>query len=129
MTQRTINTEMAPKAIGPYVQAVQANGLVFCSGQIAIDPTTGGFMTGATVQEQTHRVMKNLGAVLEAANLTLADVVKTTIYCTDLAKFKEINEVYGSYFEGTDPPARATIQVAALPLNADVEIECVATKG
>ncbi|RMG49065.1 MAG: RidA family protein [Acidobacteria bacterium] len=124
---RTIATEGAPAAIGPYSQAVEAGGFLFCSGQIAIDPATGE-MTGATVGEQTRQVLRNLAAVLEAAGSGLDRVVKTTVYLTDLGRFPEMNEAYAECF-GEHRPARAAVEVAALPKGALVEIEAVALAG
>ena len=119
-----VETADAPKAIGPYSQAIVANGFLFTSGQIPLDPETGQ-MTVIDVVAQTHQVMENLRAVLAAQGLTFADVVKTTIFLTDLGDFQRVNEVYGGYFE-SDPPARSTVQVAALPKGAKVEIDLVA---
>lgn len=121
-----ISTADAPKAIGPYSQAVAAPAgrLVFCSGQIPLDPRTGELVKG-TIEEETRRVMENLKAVLAAAGGSLGQVVKTTIFLTDLADFAKVNEVYGGYL-GAVPPARATVQVAALPRGARVEIDAVA---
>lgn len=120
-----IQTEQAPRAVGPYSQAIVANGLVYTSGQIPLVPTTGKLVEGDIV-EQTHQVMRNLQAVLAAAGTELARAVKTTIYVTDLADFKVVNETYASYFAGHSPPARSTVQVAALPLGARIEIDIVA---
>lgn len=120
-----IHTPHAPAAVGPYSQAIRAGGFVFCSGQIAINPTTQTF-EGGSVEGQTRRVLTNLAAVLEAAGTSLGNVVKTTIYLTDMADFAVVNAVYAEYFDG-NPPARATITVAALPKNAVVEIEAIAT--
>jgi 2-iminobutanoate/2-iminopropanoate deaminase len=125
MTKRTaIQTTSAPAAIGPYSQAIKAGGMIFCSGQIALDPGTGKLVEG-DLAHQARRVMENLRAVLEAGGASLSSVVKTTIYLTDLGDFAEVNRVYGTFFE-EPPPARATIQVSALPLGARVEIEAVA---
>jgi 2-iminobutanoate/2-iminopropanoate deaminase len=120
-----VATEAAPKAIGPYSQAVAlpAVRLVFCSGQIPIDPETGEL--AGDIRQQTHRVLKNLDAVLRAAGASLATVVKTTVYLVNLEDFSAMNEVYASYF-ATSPPARATIQVSALPRSAQVEIDAIA---
>jgi len=122
-----VATLAAPKAIGPYSQAVSvpAGRLVFCSGQIAIDPQSGELLGAGDVRQEAHRVMKNLDAVLRAAGASLAGVVKTTIYLTDLGNFAAVNEVYAGYFPGR-PPARATVQVAALPRGAQVEIDAIA---
>ena len=122
-----IHTDAAPAAIGPYSQAVKTGNLVFCSGQIALVPGTTELVQ-QDVAAETRQVMKNLAAVLEAAGASLEGVLKTTIFLTDLGDFAVVNEVYGSFF-GATPPARATIQVAALPLGSRVEIEAVALAG
>ena len=122
--KEAITSSDAPKAIGPYSQAVRAGGLVFLSGQIPLDPRTGELVAG-DVRAQADRVLDNLAAVLRAAGLSFEHVVKTTIYLTDLADFGAVNEVYGKRF-GAVPPARATVQVAALPRGAKVEIDAVA---
>jgi 2-iminobutanoate/2-iminopropanoate deaminase len=119
-----IQTEHAPNAIGPYSQAVKANGLVFASGQIPIDPETGQFVAGGIV-EQTEQVLKNLAAVLEAAGSGLDRIVKTTVFLADMQEFVAMNEVYGRFFKET-PPARATVEAARLPRDARVEIEAIA---
>jgi 2-iminobutanoate/2-iminopropanoate deaminase len=119
-----IATHDAPAAIGPYSQAIVAGDLLFLSGQIPLDPATGQIVPG-DVMAQTDRVMRNLRAILEAAGSTLADVVRTTIYLVDLAQFAAVNESYGRFFE-PPYPARATVQVAALPRGAQVEIDAVA---
>lgn len=124
MTKRMILTEAAPLAIGPYSQAIVANGLVFASGQIPLDPNTGQTVPG-DARVQTRRVLDNLKAVLEAAGSSMAKVVKTTVFLRDLNDFGAMNEIYGSYFM-EDPPARSTVQVAKLPRDAAVEIEAVA---
>ena len=126
--KKTVMTPDAPHAIGPYSQAAVAGGLVFCSGQIAIDPATGEMVGASDVRAQTQRVMDNLKAVLAAAGASFASVVRTTIYLTELADFGAVNEVYGSYFSG-DPPARATVEVAGLPKGALVEIDAIALAG
>ena len=118
-------TDSAPKAVGPYSQAVAAGGTVFTSGQLGIDVATGKLASG--VEAQAHCSMKNLGAVLKAAGLTYADILKTTIFLNDMADFAAVNAVYASYFSG-DYPARSCVQVAALPLGGLVEIECVAAR-
>jgi 2-iminobutanoate/2-iminopropanoate deaminase len=120
---RPITTDKAPAAIGPYSQAVAVNGLVFVSGQIPLDPETGAMVAGS-IEEKTHRVMKNLKAVAEAAGTDLARAVKTTIFLKDMDDFAVVNAAYSEYFEGA-PPARSTIQVAALPKGAELEIEAV----
>ena len=127
MPRQLVTTSDAPKAIGPYAQAVSATGrsFIFCSGQIPLDPATGELVGAGDVRAQTERVMKNLAAVLAAAGATFAHVAKTTIFLTDLRDFAVVNEVYGLHV-GASPPARATVQVAALPRGAAVEIEAIA---
>ncbi len=120
----TVTTDRAPGAIGPYSQAVKAGGMVFCSGQIPIDPSTGEFVS-ETVAEQTEQVLKNLGEVLTAAGTGLDKVVKTGVFLADMNDFAEMNEVYSRYFS-ENKPARATVQAAGLPRGARVEIDCVA---
>jgi 2-iminobutanoate/2-iminopropanoate deaminase len=120
-----IATSDAPAAIGPYSQAVRAGGFLFVSGQIPLDPATGQLVEGDVVA-QTHRVMRNLAAVLAAAGSSLDAVVRTTIYLTDLEDFSRVNDAYGSYFSAP-APARATVQVARLPRDARVEIDATAT--
>ncbi|MEO6952708.1 MAG: RidA family protein [Polyangia bacterium] len=125
MTRRVVDTASAPKAIGPYSQAIVANGLCFCSGQIPLDPTTGQIVEG-DIRVQTRRVLDNLSAVLEAAGSTLQNVVRTTIFLVDLGDFNVVNEIYGGYFQ-SEPPARVTVQVSALPRGSRVEIDAIAT--
>ncbi len=128
--QRTIiSTPKAPAAIGPYSQAVRAGQFVFLSGQIPLDPQSGEMVGGDDVEAQATQVMRNLQAVLEASGAGFANVVKTTIFLTDLGDFARVNAIYGSYFDGITPPARATVQVAALPRGAKVEIELTAYLG
>jgi len=119
-----VSTNKAPGAIGPYSQAIKAGGMVFCSGQIPIDPETGEFVSNI-VSEQTEQVLKNLSEVLSAAGTSLDNVVKTTVFLADMNDFVEMNEVYGRYFSD-NKPARATVQAARLPRDARVEIECIA---
>jgi 2-iminobutanoate/2-iminopropanoate deaminase len=128
MDRKVITTGDAPSAIGPYSQAIRAGDLLFCSGQIALDPLSGELVGPDDVRAQTRRVMDNLVAVLAAGGCTLADVVKCTIFVTDLGDFGAVNEEYGRYFAAA-PPARATVQVSALPKNAKVEIEAIAVDG
>ncbi|MFZ1702372.1 MAG: RidA family protein [Pyrinomonadaceae bacterium] len=122
--KETVSTTNAPGAIGPYSQAIKAGGMVFCSGQIPIDPATGEFVSDV-VSEQTEQVLKNLAEVLKAAGSSLDGVVKTTVFLADMNDFAEMNEVYGEYFSD-NKPARATVQAARLPRDAKVEIDCIA---
>lgn len=122
--KETISTENAPGAIGPYSQAIKTNGMLFCSGQIPIDPATGEFVS-QEIAEQTEQVFKNLIAVLEAGGMSLENVVKTTVFLADMDDFAAMNAVYGRYFD-SNKPARATVQAARLPRDAKVEIECIA---
>ncbi len=124
MTRRVIETKEAPAAIGPYNQAVQTGSFVFLSGQIPLDPETGQLVS-STIEDETHRVMKNLGAVLRAAGVGFEQVVKTTIYLTDMNDFAKVNGAYATYFDA-QPPARATVQVSGLPKGVRVEIDAVA---
>lgn len=124
MSKTVVSTDSAPRAIGPYSQAVSSGGLVFCSGQVGIDPATGALVTGS-VSDETRRALENLGAVLAAAGTGFDSVVKVTAYLTDMGTFQEFNEVYGAFFD-SEPPARATVGVAGLPAGARVEVECVA---
>ena len=121
--RKTITASGAPEAVGPYQHAVVSNGLVFCSGQVPLDPATGKLVEGS-IGEQTKRCLENLSVVAAAAGAQLSDAVRMGIYVTDMGTFKDVNEAYGSYFE-TDPPARSTIAVSALPLGAQVEIDAV----
>ena len=120
-----VATTGAPKAIGPYSQAVVTNGFLFSAGQVALDPATGELVTGG-IAEQTARALENLGAVLAGANTDFSRVVKTTVFLIDMADFASMNEVYGRVF-GSHRPARSTVAVAALPRGARVEIEVIAT--
>jgi 2-iminobutanoate/2-iminopropanoate deaminase len=124
IVKEIIATENAPGAIGPYSQAVKTGNLVFCSGQIPIDPKTGEFISD-DVAEQTEQVLKNLGAVLAAAGTNLNNVVKTTVFLADMSDFTAMNEIYSKFFS-ENKPARATVQAARLPKDARVEIECIA---
>jgi 2-iminobutanoate/2-iminopropanoate deaminase len=127
MIRDIVATSSAPRAIGPYSQAVVAQGArcIYCSGQIPLDPATGELVGGGDAEKETHQVMHNLEQVLKAAGASLDAVVKTTIYLTDLKNFAAVNGAYATYF-GSTPPARATVQVAALPRGAQVEIDAVA---
>ncbi|HEY8310839.1 MAG TPA: RidA family protein [Gemmatimonadaceae bacterium] len=126
-SKQVISTNNAPAAIGPYSQAVRSGDLVFTSGQVALDPASGQ-LVGANITEQTQRVLANLRGVLEAAGLTFADVVKTTVFLKNMRDFAAMNEIYARAFaaEGVVAPARSTVEVAALPKDALVEIECIA---
>lgn len=124
MPKQVVQTAQAPAAIGPYSQAIRAGNLLFVSGQIPLDPATGE-LVGATAAEQARQVLRNLQAVIEAGGATLSQVVKTTIFLTDLTQFAEVNAVYAEFFP-SQPPARSTVQVAALPRGAQVEIEAIA---
>lgn len=126
MTRRAVSTAGAPGAIGPYSQAIAVDDFLFCSGQLGLDPATGELVAG--VEAQAERAMKNLTAVLDAAGMSLADVVKTTIFLADIDDFAAVNAVYGR-FTPDPPPARSTVQVAALPKAALVEIEAVARRS
>ncbi len=123
--KKIIYTENAPKAIGPYSQAVEINGTLYISGQVPVNPTTGEMPEG--IKAQTEQVMKNIGAILEAAGYSYKNVVKSTCLLSDMANFKAMNEVYGSVYK-EDPPARAAYGVVQLPLGALVEIETIAVK-
>jgi 2-iminobutanoate/2-iminopropanoate deaminase len=126
MDKIIINTANAPAPIGPYNQAIQAGDTLYISGQICIDPKTGE-LKKKDIQDETHQVMSNLKAILLAASMKFSNVVKTTIFITDMNSFSEINEVYGKYFDG-DFPARETVQVSALPKFVNVEISMIAVK-
>jgi len=123
--KKIINTERAPEPIGPYNQAVKSGHLLYTSGQIPIDPTTGEMVPGG-IREQAIQVLENLKAVLEAAGSTVDDTIKTTVFLADMADFPELNTIYAEYFGEDNAPARSTVQVAALPKGALVEIEAIA---
>jgi len=127
MEKQIINTQNAPAPIGPYNQAIKAGNTLYVSGQIALNPATGEIVKSGVVDE-THLVMKNLQAVLTEAGMSFSDIVKSTIFITDMNAFAQINEVYGSYFTG-NYPARETVQVSALPKGVNVEISVIAVKG
>lgn len=124
--KKVIHTENAPKAVGPYSQAIETNGMLFISGQIPIDPATGKIVDGG-IKEQTEQVMKNIGAILQAAGYSYNDVVKSTCLLNDMDNFVPMNEVYGKFYS-ENPPARAAYGVVKLPLGALVEIETIAVK-
>jgi 2-iminobutanoate/2-iminopropanoate deaminase len=128
MEKQIINTPSAPAPIGPYNQAILAGDMLFISGQICIDPSTGALMN-EDIQQETHQVMHNLRSILTAADMSFHHVVKTTIFITDMNRFSEINEVYGKYFDSNSSfPARETVQVSALPKFVNVEISMIAVK-
>jgi len=126
MEKKIINTPNAPAPIGPYNQAILANNILYISGQVCIDPVTGN-LKNKDLQEETHQVMHNLKAILQEAQMNFNNVVKTTIFLTDMNRFSEVNEIYGKYFED-DFPARETVQVSALPKFVNVEISMIAVR-
>ena len=126
MSKSVVYSENAPEPIGPYSQAIQAGNILFVSGQIAIQRTTGKIIT-TTIEEETNQVMENLGAVLKAAGMNFSNIVKTSIFLKDMNNFPQVNGIYGRFF-AQDPPARETVEVARLPKDVNVEISCVAVK-
>lgn len=126
MSRSTVKTPLAPAAIGPYSQGILAGDTLYCSGQIAIDPEAGGLISG-TIEEETERVLENVGAVLKAASMSFENVVRCTVYLADMDHYGQVNEVYARYFNET-PPAREAVEVAALPRGARVEISCIAVR-
>ena len=126
MTKKPIETNRAPAAIGPYCQAIVHGGWVYCSGQIALDPDHGQMVGGGEIEAETRQVLQNLDAVLQKAGASRGDVVKANVYLMDMDEFSKMNQVYAVFFEGLVPPARATVQVAALPKGARVEIDFIA---
>ncbi len=126
MTNKRIETDEAPAAIGPYCQAVAAGDWVYCSGQLALDPSDGQMQGDGDIEVETRQVLRNLDAVLKKAGANRGNVVKATVYLTDMSEFSKMNQVYAQFFEGHTPPARATVQVAALPRGAKVEIDFTA---
>jgi len=124
MKKKVVHTEKAPKAIGPYSQAIQAGPFLFVSGQIPIDPSTGE-LAGGDIRQQTRQVLENIKNILASQGLAMERVVKTTIFLRDMGNFSQVNEVYATYFL-SDPPARSTVEVAKLPKNVDIEIEVIA---
>jgi 2-iminobutanoate/2-iminopropanoate deaminase len=130
MSRDVIQTPQAPAPVGPYNQAIRASGvMVFCSGQIALDPATGQIVGEGDVAKETEQVMQNLEAVLTAAGATWADVVKTTVFLADMNDFATVNAIYARYFDEATAPARACVQVAKLPKNGQVEVDCIAVVG
>jgi 2-iminobutanoate/2-iminopropanoate deaminase len=126
--KQRIRTEQAPAAIGPYSQGIKAGGLVYTAGQVGVDPATGTMVDGG-IAEQVRQMLDNMSSILEAAGTSLDNVVKTTVFLSDISNFAAMNEIYKQYFNSDSPPARSTVQVAALPLGAMVEIESVALAG
>ncbi|MBI3985796.1 MAG: RidA family protein [Lentisphaerae bacterium] len=124
--KQVVSTPQAPAAIGPYSQAIAADNLLFISGQLGLDPATGAF-AGPGVKEQTEQVLKNIKAVVEAAGLSMADIVACTVYIADMNEFPQVNDIYGRYFT-EKPPARATVEVSRLPKNGRVEISAIALR-
>jgi 2-iminobutanoate/2-iminopropanoate deaminase len=122
--RQSVSTDAAPEAIGPYSQAIRTGSLLFCSGQVPLDPSSGELVKD-DIEGQTRRCLENLSAVCEAAGGSLSEAVRCTVYLTDMNDFARMNEVYGSFFESADPPARVAIGVAALPKGADVEIDAI----
>lgn len=125
MQKTVISTPLGPPAIGPYSQAVRAGNLVFVSGQIPLDPATGKLIEDRSITAQTRRSLQNLQGVLAAAGMSTSNVVKVTIYLDDIENFKEVNDLYAEFFQGA-PPARAVVEVAALPLGVGIEVDCIA---
>ncbi|HPI92931.1 MAG TPA: RidA family protein [Deltaproteobacteria bacterium] len=126
--RRAIHSDDAPKAIGPYSQAVSAGGFVFVSGQIGMDPTSGNIVEGG-IREQSARVLRNISAIVGAAGLSMKDIVKTEVFLKDMNDFTAMNEVYATFFPGDAKPARAAVQVARLPRDVLIEISCIAYRG
>ena len=124
MDRKAVSTDSAPAAIGPYSQAMRTGGLLFCSGQIPLEPSTGELVK-EDIEGQARRCLQNLAAVAEAAGGSLANAVRCTVYLTDMSDFARVNEVYAEFFTGGDPPARVAVAVAALPKGADVEIDAI----
>ena len=122
--RQSVSTDGAPDAIGPYSQAIRTGSLLFCSGQVALDPSSGELVKD-DIEGQTRRCLENLAAVCEAAGGSLSEAVRCTVYLTDMGDFARVNEVYGQFFESGDPPARVAVAVAGLPTGADVEIDAI----
>ncbi len=125
-SKKVIKTPKAPNPVGPYNQAIKAGNFIFCSGQIAIDPVSNKIICLGDVEKETSQVLKNLSAVLEAGGAKPEDVIKTTIYLTDLNNFQIVNKVYSDFFNNEQPPARACVEVSSLPKKVSIEIDCVA---
>lgn len=127
MLKKVVNTDKAPAPVGPYSQSISLGDIIYCSGQIPLDASTGKLVAGSIV-EQTHKVMENIAAVLEANNLNFDNIIKTTIFLSDMDSFADMNKVYAEYFK-KDPPARSCVEVSRLPKDADIEIEVLACKS
>ena len=125
-SKKVIKTSNAPDPVGPYNQAIKAGNFIFCSGQIAIDPVSNEINCLGNIEQETNQVLKNLLAVLNAGGAKAEDVIKTTIYLTDLKHFKPVNDIYSEFFNGENPPARACVEVSSLPKGVLIEIDCVA---
>jgi len=126
MKKKIINTKSAPAPIGPYKQAVKINNMLFISGQVAMDPNNNNELIKSSIEDETHQVMKNLSAILEEADMDFTNVVKTTIFLSDMSHFKEVNSIYGSYLEKGEEPARETVAVKTLPKEVNIEISMIA---
>ena len=126
---KAVKTHSAPSPVGPYNQAIIANGWLYCSGQIALDPSTGEMVGNGDIEKETHQVLKNLLAVINEAGAKSSNVVRTTIYLTDLNDFAKVNQIYAEIFKGGISPARACVEVAGLPKGGKVEIDCIAWVG
>ena len=124
--RKSINTQSAPRALGPYSQAIITDGLIFTSGQIPLNPMTGNIVDG-DFKQRVMQVVKNINAVLEAGGTDFSSILKMTVFLTDLSRFSTVNEVFSDQFKGIEPPARSVVEVAGLPMNADIEIECIAS--
>ena len=128
MGKTVISTPLGPPAIGPYSQAIRAGNMVFVSGQIPLDPTTGKLIKDPSIEAQARRALQNLQGILSAAGLSMHDVVKITVYLDDMANFKKVNTVYAEFFSSA-PPSRAAVEVSALPMGAAIEVDCIAMGG
>ena len=126
MTKRVVRTSLAPQAIGAYSQAIISGSLIFVSGQVPIDPETGNLIEGHDIKDQTRRVLLNLQGILKGAGVSLSNVVRTTVFLKDMSDFADFNSVYAEFFDA-DPPARSTVEVARLPKDVRIEIDCIAT--
>ena len=128
MCRKILNTRRAPKAVGPYSQAIRSRGLIFTSGQIPLDPKTGKLLN-ENFKKKVQQVLCNIGAILESDGSKITSMIKCTVFLTDLPKFSVVNEVFDEVFDGVDLPARSVVEVSKLPLDADIEIECISQSG